>query len=65
MSDVMYFDTSQRISAFSGMTLVILLQINSEEMLRTVVLAGLGGVSSYLFTLAVKFLLLRLRQKFK
>lgn len=61
----MYFDTSQRISAFSGMALIILTQIESDEVIKTVVLAGIGGISSYLFTLAVKFLLIRLRQKFK
>lgn len=62
---MMYFDSSQRISAFSGMTLIVLLQIESGEILKTIVLAGLGGISSYLFTLAVKFLLIRFRKKFK
>lgn len=61
----MYFDSSQRISAFSGMALIVLLQIESAEVLKTIVLAGLGGISSYLFTLAVKFLLIRFRKKFK
>ncbi|QBO58507.1 hypothetical protein [Chryseobacterium salivictor] len=62
---MMYFDSSQRISAFSGMALIVLMQIESGEVLKTVVLAGLGGISSYLFTLAVKFLLIRFRKKFK
>jgi len=62
---MMYFDTSQRISAASGMALVVLMQIESNEVVRTVVLAGIGGVSSYLFTLAVKFLLIRFRRRFK
>ncbi|QBO58375.1 hypothetical protein [Chryseobacterium salivictor] len=62
---MMYFDSSQRISAFSGMALIVLMQIESGEVLKTIVLAGLGGVSSYLFTLAVKFLLIRFRKKFK
>ena len=62
---MMYFDSSQRISAFSGMALIVLMQIESDEVLRTVILAGLGGISSYLFTLAVKFLLIRFRKKFK
>jgi hypothetical protein len=41
------------------------MQIESGEVLKTVVLAGLGGISSYLFTLAVKFLLIRFRKKSK
>lgn len=62
---MMHFDSSQRISAFSGMALIVLLQIESSELLKTAVLAAVGGVSSYLFTLAVKFLLIRFRKKFK
>lgn len=61
----MYFDHSQRISAVSSMSLIVLLQIESGEIVKTVILAGLGGISSYLFTLAVKFLLIRFRKKFK
>lgn len=61
----MYFDSPQRISAVSGMALVILTYPESQEVLKTIILAGIGGVSSYLFTLAVKILLIRLRQKFK
>lgn len=61
---MMYFDNAQRVSAFSGMALIILTQIESQEVIKTVVLAAVGGISSYLFTLAVKFLLIRLRQWF-
>lgn len=62
---MMYFDSSQRISAFSGMALIVMMQIESSDILRTVVLAAVGGVSSYLFTLGVKFLLIRFRKKFR
>ena len=62
---MMYFDSSQRISALSGIALIVLTQIESHEVIKTVILAGIGGISSYLFTLAVKFLLIRIRQKFK
>lgn len=61
----MYFDNAQRVSAFSGMALIVMIQLNNDEVLKTIILAGLGGISSYLFTLAVKFLLLRIRKKFK
>jgi len=60
----MYFDNAQRVSAFSGMTLIVLTQIESQEVIKTVILAAVGGISSYLFTLAVKILLIRLRQWF-
>jgi hypothetical protein len=62
---MMYFDSSQRIGAFSGVALIVLMQIESGEVLKTGVLAGLGGISSYLFTLAVKFLLILFRKKSK
>lgn len=62
---MMLFGNAQRVSAFSGMALIVLVQIESEEVIKTVILAGIGGISGYLFTLAVKFLLIRLRQKFK
>lgn len=58
------FDTAQRISAASGMTLIVLLQIQREEVVKTIVLAGLGGMASYLFTLLLKFLILYLKKKF-
>ena len=62
---MMYFDSSQRISAFSGMALILVMQIESGEIIKTMVLAAIGGISSYLFTLAVKFLLIRFRKKFR
>lgn len=61
----MQFDTAQRISAASGMTLIVLLQIQREEVIRTIVLAGVGAMASYLFTLILKFLLLYLKKKLK
>lgn len=62
---MMYFDSYQRISAVSGMALIVVMQIESSEVIKTMVLAAVGGISSYLFTLAVKFLLIRFRKKFK
>ena len=60
---MMLFDSSQRMGAVGGMALVLLVQLESGEILKTVILAAIGGISSYLFTLAVKFLLIRLRKK--
>ena len=60
----MYFDSAQRISALFGMTLIVLLQIRSDEVYKTIVLAGIGGISSYLVTLIVKFLISYLKKKY-
>lgn len=60
---MMLFDTSQRIGAVGGMALVLIVQLESDEILKTVILAAIGGISSYLFTLSVKFLLIRFRKK--
>jgi hypothetical protein len=62
---MMYFDSSQRISAFSGMALIVLTRLGSDEVIRTAILAAIGGVTSYLVTLLIKFLLIRIRRKFK
>lgn len=62
---MMYFDSSQRIGAFGGVALVLTMQPNTGEILKTAILAAIGGVTSYLVTLLIKFLLIRLRQKFK
>ena len=61
----MQFDTAQRISAATGMALIVLLQIQREEVIKTIVLAGLGGMASYLFTLILKLLILYLKKKWK
>ncbi len=57
------FDPSQRIGTLSGMALIVLMQIDSSEVLKTMLLAGIGGASSYLCTLAVRVLLSRIRKK--
>lgn len=59
----MYFDTSQRISAASGMLLTVMLQIQSEEMVRTAILAAIGGAASYAVTLLIKFLIYCYRKR--
>ena len=61
----MQLDTAQRISAATGMALIVLLQIQREEVIKTIVLAGLGGMASYLFTLILKLLILYLKKKWK
>ena len=60
---MMQFDTAQRISAASGMALIVMMQIQREEVIRTIILAGLGGMASYLFTLLLKFLIVYFKKK--
>lgn len=62
---MMHFDTSQRFSALCGMVLIVLVQIQNEELLKTVILAGLGGTASYLFTFGIKYLIYFIRKKMK
>ncbi|AZI34113.1 hypothetical protein [Kaistella carnis] len=62
---MMQFDTAQRISAASGMALIVMLQIQREEVIKTIVLAGLGGMASYLFTLGLKYLITSFRKRLK
>lgn len=47
------------------MALIVLMQVDREEVIKTIVLASIGGVSSYLFTLLIKFLITRFRKKSK
>jgi len=59
------FDTFQRNSATFGMVLIVLVQLQNEELIKTVILAGVGGTASYLFTLGLKYLLNYFRKRLK
>ena len=59
------FDAVHRNSATFGMLLIVLVQLRSEEIIKTVILAGIGGIASYLFTLGLKYLLDYLRKRLK
>jgi len=59
----MHFDTSQRMCALLGMTLTVWLQVQQEELVKTIVLAGLGGAASYLGTVLIKFLVYCYRKR--
>ena len=51
-------DTSNvhKLSALSGLGLVFLLQFKGEEMVKTFMLAGIGSVSSFIFTIGLNYL---------
>lgn len=59
------FDAAQRTSATFGILLIVLVQIHNDEIIRTILLAGIGGIASYLFTLGLKYLLDYLRKRLK
>ena len=60
----MQFDYAQRMSTLFGMSVIVLLQIRADEIIRTIVLAGIGGISSYVVTLGIRFLMAYLRKRF-
>lgn len=59
------FDATHRNSATFGMLLIVLVQLRNEEIIKTVILAGIGGIASYLFTLGLKYMLDYLRKRLK
>lgn len=58
-------DTAHRNSAAFGMLLIVFVQLQNEEIIKTVILASIGGTASYLFTLGLKYLLDYLRKRLK
>lgn len=60
----MKFDLSQRIIAASGIAFIVLMQNISDEVVKAIILAAIGGVSSYIFTLGVKFVIFYISKKF-
>mgnify|MGYP003583509641 CR=1 FL=1 len=60
----MHFEASSRSSALSGIAVILVMQIESGEVIQTIVLAGIGGISSYLVTVGLKFLIAYVRKKY-
>lgn len=56
-------DSAQRYSAALGMILILLLQLQQEDIVRTVLLAGIGGAASYLITMFLKYVIGYIRKK--
>ena len=61
----MPLDSAQRYSTAAGMLLIVLIQLRGEEIVRTVLLASIGGAASYLITVCIKFVTPYLRKKLK
>jgi hypothetical protein len=57
-----YFDNSTKAGTAGGTMLTILVNIKSEDLLKTVVLATVGAVVSFGVTLLLKFLIKRIKK---
>lgn len=56
-------DHSTRAGTIGGTLLVIIIQINSEELLKTGILAAIGASVSFGVTLLLKMVVQRMRKK--
>ncbi|WP_312089234.1 hypothetical protein [Chryseobacterium sp.] len=60
-----YVDNSTKVSTAFGTMLTIFVNIQTEDLIKTVLLAAVGGVSSFVATLLVKFLIRNIKDKFR
>ena len=57
-----YFDNSTKAGTLGGTLLTIFVNIKSEDLLKTGILAAVGAVVSFSVTLLLKFLIKRLKK---
>ncbi|HMI78196.1 MAG TPA: hypothetical protein VK484_05355 [Ferruginibacter sp.] len=57
-----YFDNSTKAGTMGGTLLTIFVNIKSEDLLKTGILAAVGAVVSFSVTLLLKFLIKRLKK---
>lgn len=57
-----YFDSSTKVGTAGGTLLTILVNINSADLLKTVILAALGALVSFSVTLLLKLLIKRFKK---
>ena len=60
-----YVDNSTKVSTVFGMILTIFVNIQTEDLIKTVLLAAVGGASSFVATLLIKFLIRNIKNKFR
>lgn len=60
-----YVDNPTKLSTVFGIILTIFVNIQTNDLIKTMVLASVGGVSSFGATLLVKFLIKLLQKKFR
>lgn len=59
-----YVDNSTKLSTGFGMMLTIFVNGQTEDLIKTILLAAVGGISSFLATLLVKFLIRKIKSMF-
>lgn len=57
-----YFDNSTKAGTLGGTMLTILVNIKSEDLLKTAILAAVGAIVSFGITLILKLLIRRLKK---
>ena len=56
---------STRAGTFGGTLLVVVLQIQTAELLKTAILAGIGAAASFSVSLVLRWTIKKIRQKLK
>ena len=60
-----YVDNSTKLSTAFGTILTIFVNIQTEDLIKTVLLAAVGGISSFIATLLLKFLIRKMQNRFR
>ena len=60
-----YVDNPTKVSTAFGTVLTIFVNIHSEDLIKTIVLASVGGISSFAATLMVQFLIRTIKNRFQ
>lgn len=60
-----YVDNSTKLSTAFGTILTIFVNIRTEDLIKTVLLAVVGGISSFIATLLLKFLIRKIQNRFR
>ena len=60
-----YVDNSTKLSTAFGTILTIFVNIRTEDLIKTILLAAVGGISSFIATLLLKFLIRKIQNRFR
>ena len=60
-----YVDNSTKLSTAFGTILTIFVNIRTEDLIKTVLLTAVGGISSFGATLLLKILIRNIKNKFR
>lgn len=56
-------DNSTKVSTAFGTLITIFVNIGQDDLIKTVIIAAVGGASSFLATLLVKFLISKIKKE--